>query len=54
MSLVHNERVKLLASALNGAASSSFAVGVPAPIAAAFYSVGASTVPLVVVIIGAV
>ncbi|MGH6858408.1 MAG: hypothetical protein ACRECP_12445 [Methylocella sp.] len=55
MSLVHNERTKLLANVLNGAATSSFAVGVLAPIAAAFYSGGGTTkVSLVTIIIGAV
>lgn len=55
MSLIHNERVKLLANVLNGAATSSFAVGVLAPIAAAFYSVaGTPRVSLVSIIAGAV
>ena len=31
--LIHNERTKLLANVLNGAATSSFAVGVLAPVA---------------------
>jgi hypothetical protein len=39
MSLVHNERTKLPATALNAAATSSFAIGVLAPMAAAFYNV---------------
>ncbi len=43
MSLVHNERTKLTAAALNAAAGSSFAVGVIAPIAAAFYNVSGSS-----------
>jgi uncharacterized membrane protein YfcA len=40
MSLIHNERTKLLASAVNTAATSSFAIGVLALMAAAFYNVG--------------
>lgn len=37
MSLIHNEKTKLLAGALNTAATSSFTIGVLAPLAAAFY-----------------
>ncbi len=33
MSFIHNERMKLLANALNNAANSSFTVGVLAPMA---------------------
>jgi hypothetical protein len=52
--LVHNERLKLSANVLNGAAGSSFAVGVIAPAAAAFYNVGAAPgVPLAALSIGA-
>lgn len=40
MSLIHNERVKLLALAFNTAATSAFTVGVLAPVAAAFYDFG--------------
>jgi hypothetical protein len=55
MSLIHNERTKLLATALNAAAGSSFAVGVLATIAAAFYNVsGTSGVALWTIIIGVV
>jgi hypothetical protein len=55
VSLIHNERTKLLATALNSAAGSSFAVGVLAPIAAAFYSVsGTSSIGLGTIIIGVV
>jgi hypothetical protein len=43
MSLIHNERIKLLAVALNTAATSSFAIGVLAPMAAAFYNFGANS-----------
>jgi hypothetical protein len=39
MTLIHNERIKFLANILNGAANSPFAVGVLAPMPAAFYSV---------------
>lgn len=53
MSLVHNERTKLLAAALNAAAGSSFTVGVLAPIAAAFYNVsGSSGIPLPTIVVG--
>lgn len=38
MRVVHNERQKLRAALLNTVAGSSFAVGVLAPIAAAYYS----------------
>ena len=47
------ERVKLTANALNTAATSSFTVGVLAPIAAVFYNVGQSGVPLLTIAIGA-
>ena len=40
MDHVRNERTKLTANALNTAATSSFTIGVLAPIAAAFYNVG--------------
>ena len=40
MSLIHNERTKLSAAALNTAATSCFTVGVLAPMAAAFYNIG--------------
>lgn len=53
MSLIHNERMKLRANALNTAATSSFTVGVLAPIAAAFYNVGTTLVPLPTIIVGA-
>ena len=53
MSLVHNERTKLLANALNTAATSSFAIGVLAPVAATFYNVGgAAPVRLGVLVLG--
>jgi len=42
VSLIHNERVKLLALALNTGATSAFTVGVLAPVAAAFYDFGPS------------
>lgn len=54
MSDIQNERTKLTAALLNGAASSSFTVGVLAPIAAAFYHVsGTSGVALPTIVIGA-
>ena len=37
MDVIHNERVKLSANAVNTAATSSFTVGVLAPLAAALY-----------------
>ena len=42
MNLIHNDRVKLLALAFNTASTSAFAVGVLAPVAAAFYDFGPS------------
>ena len=53
MSLIHNERTKLLALALNTAATSAFTVGVLAPVAASFYDLGTSRQPARVVILGA-
>ena len=40
MSLVHNERTKLLATALNTAATSCFTVGIATPAAGYIYNVG--------------
>lgn len=54
MNLVENEQTKLLAAALNTAATSSFTIGVLAPIAAAFCSVGSMRVPLPTVVLGIV
>lgn len=51
-SLIHNEQTKLLATALNTTATSSFGIGVIAPIAAAFYNVGGSVVPVVGLVFG--
>lgn len=42
MSEIQNERTKLLAAALNAAATSAFTVGVLAPVAATFYNLGTS------------
>ena len=53
MSLIHNERTKLSANALNTAATSCFTVGVLAPLAAAFYNVGLAVITLRPVAIGA-
>ena len=53
MSLIHNERTKLLALAFNTAATSAFTVGVLAPAAAAFYDFGTSRQPSKAVILGA-
>jgi hypothetical protein len=54
MSLILNEQTKLLASALNTATTSSFAIGVLAPVAAVFYNVGGSPVSLSSLVIGVV
>lgn len=55
MSLIHNERLKLTANALNTAAGSSFTVGVLAPLVAAFYDVsGAYKVAVWKIVLGAV
>ena len=53
MSLIHNERVKLLAFAFNTAATSAFTVGVLAPVAATFYDLGPSRVAPRTVVLGA-
>ncbi len=54
MDHVRNERTKLTANALNTAATSSFTIGVLAPIAAAFYNVGnPNRVPLAALVLGA-
>ncbi len=53
MSLIHNERTKLLALAFNTAATSAFTVGVLAPVAAAFYDFGTPRQPPKAVILGA-
>jgi hypothetical protein len=53
VSLIHNERVKLLALAFNTAATSAFTVGVLAPVAAVFYDFGpAREVPRTVILGG--
>ena len=54
MSLIHNERVKLLALAFNTAATSAFTVGVLAPVAATFYDLGPSREAPRTVMLGAV
>ena len=54
MSLIHNERVKLLALAFNTAATSAFTVGVLAPVAAAFYDFGPTREGAKTVVVGAV
>jgi hypothetical protein len=51
MSLVENEQAKLLAAALN-TATSSFTIGVLAPLAASYYSLGSTHVPLSTAILG--
>jgi hypothetical protein len=52
MSLVENEQTKLLAAALNTAATSSVTVGILAPMAAAYYSLASTHVALNTVIVG--
>ncbi len=52
MSLVENEQTKLLAAALNTAATSYVTVGILAPMAAAYYSFGSTHVALNTVIVG--
>lgn len=55
MSVIHNEQTKLLATALNAAAGSCVTVGVLAPMAATFYSLGGSTaVSLRTIVIGVI
>ncbi len=54
MSLVHNERVKLRAVALNTMATSCFAIGVLAPIATAFYNLSVDHIPVHTVVLGVV
>jgi hypothetical protein len=53
VSLIHNERTKLLALAFNTAATSAFTVGVLAPVAAAFYDLGSSRQSPKAVMLGA-
>lgn len=53
MSVIHNERVKLLALAFNTAATSAFTVGVLAPVAAVFYDLGQTREGPRTVILGA-
>jgi uncharacterized protein YaiE (UPF0345 family) len=53
VSLIHNERVKLLALAFNTASTSAFTVGVLAPVAAAFYDFGPSREAPKTVVVGA-
>jgi hypothetical protein len=53
MSLIHNERTKLLANALDRASTACLTVGVFAPIAAALYSVN-NYVSVGIFLIGAV
>jgi hypothetical protein len=53
MHVVHNARVQLLATLLNTMAGASFAVGVAAPIAAAFFY-GSANIPVHSIVIGAI
>jgi predicted tellurium resistance membrane protein TerC len=52
--LIHNERVKLRAAALNAMATSCFAIGVLAPIATSFYNLTSDHVPVHTVVLGIV
>jgi predicted tellurium resistance membrane protein TerC len=52
--LIHNERVKLRAAALNTMATSCFAIGVLAPIATSFYNLTADHVPVHTIVAGIV
>ena len=53
MSLIHNERTKLSANALNTSATACFTIGVLAPLAAAFYKIGPGPVPFKSIAVGA-
>lgn len=53
MSLIHNERTKLVANALDRASTACLTVGVFAPIAAAIYTTGATAPSLLAIVIGA-
>lgn len=50
---VRNEQTKLLATALNTTATSSFTVGVLAPIAAAIYTSTGAAIPIRVILFAA-
>jgi hypothetical protein len=52
MSLIHNERIKISANALNTAGTSCFTVGVLAPIAAVFYKSGSGPAPVGLIALG--
>lgn len=53
MSVIHNEQTKYIANTFDRASTSCLAVGVSAPIAAAFYApVGAVASPVTVVVVG--
>jgi predicted tellurium resistance membrane protein TerC len=52
--VIHNERVKLRAGALNTMATSCFAIGVLAPIATSFYNLISDHVPVHTVVLGIV
>ena len=52
--LIHNERIKLRANALNTAATSSFAIGVLAPLASALYGVQPDRLHAITLVIGVV
>jgi hypothetical protein len=52
MSLIHNEQTKLPTNGFNTAATSCFAVGVLAPLAAVFYKIGPGPVSLQSAVLG--
>lgn len=52
--LIHNERTKLLANALDRASTACLSVGVLAPIAAAIYTVAGTVPATLTFVIGAV
>jgi hypothetical protein len=54
MHTVHNARVQLLATLLNTMAGASFAVGVAAPVAAAFFYGSSANIPVHSFVIGAI
>jgi len=54
VSLIHNERVKLRATAINTMTTSCFAIGVLAPVATSFYNLISDRVPVHTVVIGIV
>lgn len=56
MSLIHNERTKLLANALDRASTACFTVGIATPVAGFLYNIGnfRSSVPVAALAVGVV